>query len=198
MAPARQGRVASKDDEGERGFEQGAAFGKLPSDSRSLTADSWPTYRGDAFRSGYSNTSVAEKPGRTWTTSVGGRLSAPVVAAGNVFVASVDQNAVHALDARSGQPIGTYSVGGPVDSPPTICKGYAIFGCSDGWVYCLRASDGVLARRRRAASSDRRIVVRNRLESPWPVPGSVLVQDDVVYCLAGRSSYLDGRPPAAG
>jgi hypothetical protein len=31
-----------------------------------------------------------------------------------------------------------------------------------------------------------------RLESAWPVSGSVLVLDGVVYCAAGRSSYLDG------
>ena len=31
-----------------------------------------------------------------------------------------------------------------------------------------------------------------QLESPWPVHGSVLVQDGVVFCAAGRSSYLDG------
>lgn len=29
-------------------------------------------------------------------------------------------------------------------------------------------------------------------ESAWPVHGSVLVQNGVVYCTAGRSSYLDG------
>jgi len=30
------------------------------------------------------------------------------------------------------------------------------------------------------------------LESIWPVHGSVLVQNGLVYCTAGRSSYLDG------
>ena len=31
-----------------------------------------------------------------------------------------------------------------------------------------------------------------QLESVWPVHGSVLVQDGVVYCVAGRSMFLDG------
>lgn len=31
-----------------------------------------------------------------------------------------------------------------------------------------------------------------QVESVWPVPGSVLVQDGVVYCVAGRSMFLDG------
>jgi hypothetical protein len=39
---------------------------------------------------------------------------------------------------------------------------------------------------------DRRIVADSRLESVWPISGSVLVLDGVVYFAAGRSSYLDG------
>jgi len=31
-----------------------------------------------------------------------------------------------------------------------------------------------------------------QIESVWPVHGSVLVQDDAVYCVAGRSMFLDG------
>jgi outer membrane protein assembly factor BamB len=67
-----------------------------------------------------------------------------------------------------------------------------LFGCRDGWVYCLRAADGELAWRFRAAPEDRRVVAFDQVESPWPVPGSVLVLDDVAYVAAGRSSFLDG------
>ena len=31
-----------------------------------------------------------------------------------------------------------------------------------------------------------------QLESVWPVHGSVLVKDDSVYCVAGRSNFLEG------
>ena len=31
-----------------------------------------------------------------------------------------------------------------------------------------------------------------QLESLWPVHGSVLIHDDVVWCVAGRSNFLDG------
>ena len=44
----------------------------------------------------------------------------------------------------------------------------------------------------RAAPSPRLIIARGQLESAWPVQGSVLVQDGVVYFAAGRSSFLDG------
>jgi outer membrane protein assembly factor BamB len=67
-----------------------------------------------------------------------------------------------------------------------------LFGSADGWVYCLRAADGALVWRFRAAPEDERIVASGQLESAWPVHGSVLVQAEAVYCAAGRSSYLDG------
>jgi outer membrane protein assembly factor BamB len=59
-------------------------------------------------------------------------------------------------------------------------------------VYCLRAGDGELVWRFHAAPASRRIVSYGRLESAWPVHGSVLVENDTVYFAAGRSSYLDG------
>jgi outer membrane protein assembly factor BamB len=67
-----------------------------------------------------------------------------------------------------------------------------LFGCADGRVYCLRAADGELVWRFTAAPSERLIVAFGQLESPWRVHGSVLVRDGVVYCTAGRSTYLDG------
>jgi outer membrane protein assembly factor BamB len=79
-----------------------------------------------------------------------------------------------------------------VDSPPTISGGLAVFGSADGWVYCLRASDGQLAWRYRVAPEERRLVAFGQIESAWPAHGSVLIHDGSVYCAAGRSSYLDG------
>jgi outer membrane protein assembly factor BamB len=123
---------------------------------------------------------------------VGHKLTAPTVAEGKVFVASVDEHGVCAMDADSGQSIWHFTAGARVDSPPTISQGRAIFGCRDGYVYSLRASDGELAWRLRVARDGRRIAACGQLESASPVLGSVLVQDGVAYATAGRSSYLDG------
>jgi hypothetical protein len=35
-------------------------------------------------------------------------------------------------------------------------------------------------------------VAFEQLESVWPLSGSVLIQDDVLYCVAGRSMFIDG------
>jgi outer membrane protein assembly factor BamB len=129
---------------------------------------------------------------RTWCTKLGGKLSTSVVADGKLYVASVDTHSVHVLDAATGKPLWSFTTGGRVDSPPTIWQGRALFGSADGHVYCLRAIDGVLAWRYRAAPEEERMMAFEQIESVWPVHGSVLIQNDVLYCVAGRSMFLDG------
>jgi outer membrane protein assembly factor BamB len=82
--------------------------------------------------------------------------------------------------------------GGVVDSPPTVWGNRVLFGCTDGWVTCLRVTDGALAWRFRAAPRDQRIVSYGEVQSSWPVHGSVLVKRGIAYVVAGRSSFLDG------
>ncbi len=152
----------------------------------------WPTYRGDAARSGATLAPLSATRETGLAVPSGRAAHAPSVAGGTVFVADVDANTVYALDAQSGRTRWTYTAGGRVDSPPTLSRGCAVFGSADGWVYCLRAGDGELMWRFRAAPNDQRVVVRGRLESVWPVPGSVLVREGQVWLVAGRTSYLDG------
>ncbi len=152
----------------------------------------WPMYRHDPARSGSTGSTIGTKLERVWAANPGGRLTSPVIAGGRLLVASVDTHAVRALDAGTGRPLWSYTAGGRVDSSPTIHEGLVLFGCRDGWVYCLRVSDGALAWRFRAAPRERRIVSFEQVESPWPVPGSVLITGGIAYFAAGRSSYLDG------
>jgi outer membrane protein assembly factor BamB len=177
-------------------FEKGPAYAtEAPLPVASDTAE-WPTYRHDARRTGSTKTPVPAELEPVWRAVVSGRLggrpSAPVVAGGKVFVSSVDEYRVVALDAADGRTAWDFTAGGRVDTPPTIYRGVALFGSADGWVYCVRASDGKLAWRRRMAPAARRVVSYGRLESAWPVHGSVLMQGGLAYVAAGRSSYLDG------
>ena len=66
-----------------------------------------------------------------------------------------------------------------------------LFGSRDGWVYCLRASDGALAWRFKDLP-DRLIGAYGQLESKWPVAGSVIMLKDTLFFAAGRSTFLDG------
>jgi outer membrane protein assembly factor BamB len=190
LAPARKPQVRTR--KADR-LEKGPAYGEsLTSDLRAMSSDSWPTYRHDAQRSGYTQTPVPTALRRRWQVEVGRKLTAPTVAEGKVLVASVDEHTVSAVDADSGQSVWRFTTGARIDSPPTLYQGRAILGCRDGYVYSLRASDGELVWRLRAARNDRRITARGQLESASPVLGSVLIQDGAACSTAGRSSYLDG------
>jgi len=172
--------------------------------------DEWPTFRGNITRSGSTKTAVPARLALQWQAKLGEQLSACVVADGKLLVSSKDTGTVYCRDAATGKSLWHFIAGARVDSPPTVhtfvvppsggteppeggtTNSLCVFGCRDGAVYCLRTSDGELAWKFRAAPVDRRIVADGRLESIWPVHGSVLVQDDVAYFAAGRSSYLDG------
>jgi len=152
----------------------------------------WPTYRKDGSRlSGGSGTLPIKDLEPLWETRFSGKISAPSIAGGKVFVAEVDKHLLHALDAATGKKLWTYIAGGRIDSPPSYYKGLLIFGSRDGWVQCVRASDGALAWRFKDLP-DKLMCAFNQLESAWPVHGSVLIKNDTVYFCAGRTSFLDG------
>ena len=174
-------------------LEKGPAYGQI--DNRKSAIDNpheWPTYRHDPRRSGTTEAVVGADLEIAWRADVGTKLSGLVIAGGKVLVADVDTHTVHALNAKDGKDVWKYTAGSRVDSPPTLHGGLAMFGSADGRVYCLRASDGALVWRFDAAPSHRLVTAFGQLESPWPVPGSVLVHDGKCWLAAGRSSYLDG------
>ena len=175
-------------------LERGPAYDKAIHNPQSAIRNGadWAMFRGSEARTGVTKAPVPAKLKSAWRTEVGGKLSAVVVAGGTLYVASIDTHTVHALDADSGANRWSYTAGGRVDSPPTIHEGRVLFGSADGWVYCLRAADGELVWRFRAAPAERRMMSFEQIESVWPVHGSVLVHKDIVYCVAGRSMFLDG------
>ena len=182
-------------------FTAGPAYQAIQGGSLvAVPADSWPTYRHDASRHGSTSEQLPANVKPAWSAKVGGAISAPVIAGGRVYLSSIDSHRVVALDAESGKQIWTRTVGGRVDSPPTIVRiqkggkttDLCVFGCADGRVYCLRAADGELVWRRRLAPTTEQIVSKNSVESLWPVHGSVLLHKGLVYAVAGRSTFLDG------
>jgi len=196
LAPAKEFKSPkveeSKSRTGPR-LQRGPAYDHIPQPASSIPQpNAWPTYRHDNQRSGSTATKVPAQVQVAWRIELDSRLSGVTVAGGKVFVADVDAHTVHALDAESGEKRWSFTTGGRVDSPPTIYQGLALFGCADGWVYCLRAADGKLVWRFRAAPEERRAIAFDQIESVWPVHGSVLVHDGVLFCTVGRSSYLDG------
>jgi outer membrane protein assembly factor BamB len=193
LAPARSGkRQVASGTSGER-LERGPAFAEIQNPkSKIQNPDDWPAFRHDSARTGLVKTQVPDDAAPLWSARLGGTPTPPIVVGDRVFAALTDEHHVVCLDARDGKKLWEFAAGGRIDSPPTWHNGTVLFGSADGWLYCVRASDGVLAWRFHAAPEERLIGVLGQLESAWPVHGSALVQDDKAYVVAGRSSELDG------
>ncbi len=171
-------------------LEKGSAYDKI-TESTPATDEDWPTYRRDGFRSGISEAEVPTALKVRWQAKLPTKPSAITSAGGTVFVCDVDTHTLYALAAGTGETQWTFTADARIDSPPTYYQGRVLLGSRDGWVYCLRASDGALAWRFKDLP-DKLIGAYGQLESAWPVSGSLIVLNDTVYAAAGRSSYLDG------
>jgi hypothetical protein len=212
LAPARPGADPAARDPQVQDFAAEKGLAGVPGDDGAAarpTTD-WPCYRHDAWRSGSTTARVPAQLKILWQAEldswpqgpiaddwrqnsfVRGPVTAPVSAGGLVFVARSDRHQVVALDAASGARRWAFTASGRIDTAPTIDRGLCLFGTRSGWVYCLRADDGRLVWRLRAAPIDEQIVAYGQLESPWPVAGSVLVVDGLACFAAGRQPLADG------
>lgn len=169
---------------------KGPAY-NLASSVSNLSHD-WPSFRHDNRRSGATSQRLPAELKVAWQSRLHGPLSAMTAASGKVFVATIDAHTLYALDSATGEVVWSFLTGARIDSPPTIYQGRVYFGCVDGCVYCLRADDGELAWKFLAAANERQLLSYGQFESVHPVHGSVLIDRDTLYCMAGRSMFLDG------
>jgi outer membrane protein assembly factor BamB len=192
LAAEAKGKAAGRTSEDQDRLEKGPAYASRNPTSTVPDPLDWPAYRHDGMRTGATPARLPDELAPLWRVKLGTRVTPPIAVGEAVFVAATEQHQVLCLDAASGTRRWEFTAGGRVDSPPTYHQGRLLFGCTDGWVYCLDAADGRMAWRVRGALGERLIGADGQLESAWPVHGSVLVQNDVVYFTAGRSSHLDG------
>lgn len=169
---------------------KGPAFGEI--EGAAASADDWPTYRYSSMRSGVAPGHTAEELVTRWKVDVGSHPTAPVVAGTSVYVADRDGYTLYSLDRENGRARWSFIADGRIDSPPTYYKGMILVGSRGGSVYGLRATDGQLAWKFNGMPQRRLICDCGRLESAWPVHGSIMIHDDTAYFAAGRSTFLDG------
>jgi outer membrane protein assembly factor BamB len=172
---------------------KGAAFARVSDLGGKIADDDWPTYRCDMSRSGLSRTKLSPELSPAWQVKLDAAPGQPICVGGKVFVAASDAHTLYALDSGSGKTLWTFTTDGRIDTPPTWHRGLLLFGSRDGHVYCLRAVDGTLVWRFRAAPAAEHLACAfNQVESVWPVNGSILVLNDIAYVTAGWSTFLDG------
>ena len=177
-------------------FEKGPAYGMALREEEASGSLDWPAYRCNPERNGYQDLQAPHEPGVRWTVQCSAPVTQPVCAGGRVYIAETDQHVLRAFDAGSGEPEWSFAADGRIDSPPSISGGRCVFGTRSGSVYCLDTDAGELVWRFRAAPRGRLLYASGRLESAWPIHGSVLIDSSeaggLVYFAAGRSSHLDG------
>ena len=173
---------------------KGPAFGKVGGEATETGDVDWAFFRGNLARSGANDAASLNPQGelrQVWEVECGESVSPPVIYQGAAYAATPENNSVVAVDLKSGRMKWRFIAESRIDSPPACYRGAIHFGSNDGWVYCLRAGDGALAWKFRAAPVDRFLYNLGRLESAAPVPGSVAVADGKVFFAAGNSPFLD-------
>ncbi|MBM4046721.1 MAG: hypothetical protein FJ279_16560, partial [Planctomycetes bacterium] len=165
-------------------------------------AADWPMWRHDASRRGTSPENLPQELHLHWTRKLPPVQLAwpneprlhfdssyePVVMGKTIFLASPNHGSVSAFDTETGQERWRFYAEGPVRFAPVAWDGKVYCGSDDGFLYCLRASDGSLLWKVRGAPADRPDrghLGNGRLVSFWPVRGGPVFADGVIYFAAG-------------
>ena len=91
----------------------------------------------------------------------------PIAVGDRIWFGSTVDDAVHCLDANTGNEVWSYCTDGPVRAPPSFYEGRLYFGSDDGFAYCVNA-DGQLVWKFEPHACSRKIVNNGRFVSSWP------------------------------
>ena len=161
--------------------------------SRSSSSDS--TIRGEPKELWSVKVAKATKPGtvsRDWEAYLNSRLTAPVISESVSIVGDMDHNELIAVNLKTGREAWRHTLGGRMDTPPTLHRGICLIGDHTGYVTALKVKTGELIYRLRVAPEERRMISYGKIESVWPVIGGVLVANGTAYAGAGRTQGSDG------
>ena len=162
----------------------------------------WPMWRNDVLRSGASSEALPEELHLQWTRQFPAPMPAwpnesrlhfdasyePVVIGTRMFVGSMVDGSLTALDTATGRELWRFYANGPIRLAPVAFDDRVCFGSDDGWLYCIDATDGRLVWKVSGAPDDRKRYLHlgnARLVSFWPVRGGPVFEDGVVYFGAG-------------
>ena len=187
LIPGRRRRADLKDPA--QRLLRGEAFGKSPATKDGRV---WASWRADRTRSGKTPEAPKLPLRRAWAEKLAGELTPLAVAGDAVFLGSTDRK-VRALDAATGRQKWQYIAAGAVRVAPFYSRGKLYFSDDDGWAHCLRAGDGKLVWKFRAALGSERVVAYEEFMSAWPAGCGVLVHDGVAYVTAGYFPQEGGR-----
>ncbi|MBA4388176.1 MAG: hypothetical protein C0404_09360, partial [Verrucomicrobia bacterium] len=175
----------------------------------------WPVFRGDAYRSGSTLTTLPSNLYLQWkrqfqyrtdsgnSTRIASIMPYEVVVEGKTAVfGGNNRDCVWAMDTDTGAMKWTFFTDGPIRTVPAIFGGRVFAASDDGWFYCLDASTGTLLWKRRGGPSNRKAMGDRRLVSVWPSRCGVLPVGGRVHFVAGlwpvEGIFVYSLDPATG
>ncbi len=165
-------------------------------------ARDWPQFRYDVGRTAASPDELPGDLQLCWTRELPAPRPAfplelrlgydasyePVVLGRTMFVPSMVNDSVTALDTATGEERWRFFAEGPVRFAPVAWEDKVYFVSDDGYLYCVGASDGSLRWKFRGlpeGRADRKVIGHGRMVSLWPARGGPVLADGVVYFAAG-------------
>jgi outer membrane protein assembly factor BamB len=176
-------------------------------------AGEWPTFRGDAQRSGVTSDPLTLPLVQTWTyqptlpptpawpdpaltnyaimygplqqTLSFDRAFHVVADSDSIYFGSSSDDSVCCLEASSGALRWRFVTEGPVRLAPVLSKGRLFVGSDDGHVYSLDARSGKLRWKYLAGENEKRLPGNGRMISRWPVRAGLVVDAGMIYFTAG-------------
>lgn len=173
----------------------------------SVMAADWPQWRGDAQHSGFSPAALPAEMKLLWKREFSPRQQAwpsplnqylmqfdrqfePVVMHNVMLLAFNDADKVVGIDVKTGKSLWTFFTNGPVRLAPALYNGRAYISCDDGFLYCVKVSDGSLLWKFDAAPDRRHVLGNRRIISMWPIRGGAVVEDGRLYFSAGIWPFM--------
>ncbi len=117
-------------------------------------ASSWPYFRKDEAKTGYSQEEAAPPLSLRWTFDAGAAIySSPVVAYGRVYVGARDKK-LYCLDAFTGALLWSFTAEDWIDATPAVADGRVFVASRDGNLYAFDALTGALQWSYKTSSRD--------------------------------------------
>ena len=167
--------------------------------SESVRGADWPAWRYGADRSASSPQNLADDLSLQWIRQFAPPKPAwpedprlvfdgsyePIVVGQTLFLASAQNDAITALDTRTGKEKWKFFADGPIRFAPVADDGQLYFGADDGCIYCLSTETGKLAWKFTAAPAARRVLGNDRMSSVLPVRGGPVISDGKLFFTVG-------------
>lgn len=146
-------------------------------------AGDWPMFRGDRSLAGVAKTPLPERLHLRWKYEARGALSSTAAIAGGVAYVGCEEDALLAVDLKTGQRKWEHRTEGAVESSPCVAAGLVISGDEAGVVHACDAASGAVRWTFKAGS---RVISSATVVGDRVVFGSY---DRSLYCL----NAADGR-----